>query len=76
MGLYFFNVVDGSFLADDEGTECAGMPEVRDLAINTAGAMLKDMAGKFPKGLEWQMHVTDETKRTVLRLRFSAEEPA
>ena len=76
MPLYFFNVIDGKFLVDEDGTECAGMPEVRTQAIQTAGAILKDYGEKFPQGLEWQMHVTDESKTTVLKLVFSAEEPA
>lgn len=73
---YFFNVIDGKFLVDEEGTECSGMDEVRLQAISTAGEILKDMAKSFPEALEWQMHVTDESKTTVLRLRFSADEPA
>ena len=75
MSRYFFHVVDGQFLVDDEGTECAGMAEVRSQAIHTAGTILRDMNGSFPSGLEWQMHVTDEAKTTVFKLRFSAEEP-
>ncbi len=75
MPRYFFNVIDGKFLVDEEGTECSGMIEVRQQAIAFAGSMLRDEAGKFPSGLEWQMHVTDEAKQTVLKLTFSVEEP-
>ena len=74
MPRYFFNVVDGKFLVDDTGTECSGMAEMRDQAIRASGAILRDLGGHFPKGLEWQMHVTDEGKNTVFRLRFSAED--
>ena len=74
MPRYFFNVIDGQFLVDDEGTVCPDMADVRAQAIDTAGAILRDLGGKFPKGLEWQMHVTDEAKNTVFRLRFSAED--
>ncbi len=76
MPRYFFNVIDGKLLVDDEGAECSGMSEVRAQAIETAGAMLRDMGGNFPNNLEWQMLVTDESKRTVFKLWFSAEEPA
>jgi hypothetical protein len=72
---YFFNVVDGRFLPDEEGTECAGMMAVREQAIATAGEILKDLAPSFPRGLEWQLHVSDESKLTVLKLKFSLEEP-
>jgi hypothetical protein len=74
MPRYFFHVVDGKFLVDDEGTECAGLSEVREQALATAGAILKDYAPRFPSGTEWQMHVTDESKTTLFKLRFSMEE--
>lgn len=76
MPRYFFNVIDGQFLVDEEGTDCADMKGVRDEAIKTAGAILKDGGAGYASGLEWQMHVTNESKKTVLRLRFSVEEPA
>jgi hypothetical protein len=33
-----------------------------------------DGKGKFWAGDEWQMHVTDENRRTLFKLRFSSEE--
>jgi hypothetical protein len=76
MPRYFFNVIDGQFLVDEQGTDCADMQCVRDEAIKTAGAILRDGGVSYAGGIEWQMHVTDERKKTVLRLRFSVEEPA
>ncbi len=64
------------FLVDQEGTECAGLPEVREQALATAGAILRDFAPKFPSGLEWTVHVTDEQTTTLFKLRFSLEELA
>ena len=75
MPRYFFHIIDGAFQPDSEGMLCASHDEMREQAITTAGAILKDMAGKFPAGVEWQMYVTDEAKKTVLKLRFSALEP-
>jgi hypothetical protein len=72
---YFFHVIDGKFLVDTEGTQCASLGDMRHQAIRTAGDILSDMAGHFPAGLDWQMHVTDENQATVLKLHFSAEEP-
>jgi hypothetical protein len=76
MPRYFFNIVDGRFLVDHEGTELSGLDEMRVQAIDTAGAMLRE-AGRSTsgKGPEWQMHVTDEAHKTVLKLCFSVEEP-
>ena len=75
MPRYYFNVIDGKFLVDEEGTECSSMSVVREEAVAAAGAILKDMAPEYPSGQEWQVHVTDAAKKTVLRLRFSLEAP-
>ena len=74
MPRYFFNMIDGKFLADDTGTECSGMAEARDQAITTAGSMLRDQSSKFHNCHQWQMHVTDDAKNTVFWLRSSAED--
>jgi hypothetical protein len=74
MPRYFFHVIDGQFLVDTEGTECTDMAEVRSQAIQAAGQMLSDKGELLVNGQEWQMHVTDETRKTVFKLRFSAEE--
>jgi hypothetical protein len=76
MARYFFHVIDGKFLVDEEGTECLGLTQVREQAIATAGAILRDYAPNFPSGVEWQMHVTDEDNTAVFKLRFSMEETA
>lgn len=75
MPRYFFHVIDGSFIVDNIGIDCESMREVRIEAIKTSAEILRDVAGKFPAGLQWQMHVTDETKRTVLKLSFAVDEP-
>jgi hypothetical protein len=76
MPRYFFNVIDGEFLVDDDGTDCANMKAARNQAITTADAILRDKGGRYPVGEEWQMYVTDEGQKTVLKLRFSVDEPA
>ena len=71
---YFFHVVDGTFNVDTDGTVLAGLAEAHSQAIIMAGEILRDGRGKFWDGDDWQMHVTDETKRTLFRLKFSSEE--
>jgi hypothetical protein len=73
MSRYFFHVIDGKVLIDDEGTECASLSDVREQAITAAGEMLRDAARTITLGQEWQMHVADEDKATVLKLTFSME---
>ncbi|MDR7040431.1 hypothetical protein J2X36_005214 [Methylobacterium sp. BE186] len=74
MARYFFNVIDGLFLTDNEGTECASLDVARAQAIETAGMMLRDVGRNFWDGTEWQMLVTDTEHRTRLKLRFYAEQ--
>ena len=76
MARYFFHVMDGRFLVDEEGTECLNVAHAREQSVATAGAILKDLGGTYPSGVEWQMHVTDEEKVTLFKLRFSLEELA
>jgi hypothetical protein len=74
MTRYFFHVIDGRFLVDDVGTELPDMGAVRAMAVQASGEILRDLGIDAWTGSEWQMHVTDDAKRTVLKLRFSAED--
>lgn len=71
---YFFHVVDGSFHVDTDGTVLADLAEAHSQAITMAGEIMRDARRKFWDGDAWQMHVTDENKRTLFKLTFSAEE--
>jgi hypothetical protein len=74
MPRYFFNVIDGRSIIDNQGSELAGLKEARVEAIQLAGAILRDEGDKFWKGEEWHMDVTDASGLSVLKLRFSAED--
>ena len=39
-----------------------------------SGEILRDMAGQFWGGTPWKLEVTDESRRLLFVLRFSAEE--
>ncbi|MFC5068027.1 DUF6894 family protein [Flaviflagellibacter deserti] len=73
MPRYFFHVVDHSFTIDDEGTELRDIEAARAEAIQTAGEILRHSPRNVWDGSEWQMHVTDETRQTLLKLTFKAE---
>ena len=47
MPRYFFHVIDGKEIIDNEGTELADLDEARAEAIVLSGEMLKDLGGKF-----------------------------
>ncbi|ULK96089.1 hypothetical protein [Bradyrhizobium sp. I71] len=72
---YFFTVMDGKLIVDEEGTLCSSWEDMRMQAITMAGHCLRDLAPKYPNGLEWQMVVTNEARETLLRMRFSLSEP-
>jgi hypothetical protein len=74
MPRYFFHVIDGRSIIDNEGSELAGLKEARIEAIQLAGAILRDEGDKFWSGEEWHMNVTDASGQSVLKLRFSADD--
>ena len=74
MPRYFFHVIDGRDIIDNEGSELADLKKSRAEAIQLAGAILRDEGDTFWNGQEWRLWVTDETGATVCALRFTAEE--
>lgn len=74
MPRYFFHVIDGSVDIDTDGTELTGLTEAHSQAITMAGEIMRDARRKFWTGSDWQMHVTDDCRRTLFKLKFSAEE--
>lgn len=74
MPRYFFHVADGRDIPDTEGTSLAGPDEARAQALRTAGEILREEGMTFWRGAEWRMEVTDEARRRVFTLRFSADE--
>jgi hypothetical protein len=73
-GRYFFTILDGKLIVDTEGKYCASWAAMREQAIRTAGECLRDMADKYPRDLEWQLVVTNESNETAMRLRFALSE--
>jgi hypothetical protein len=73
MPRYFFHIIDGEEIIDDEGTMLAGVDEARAEAIVVSGEMLKDLGGKFWGNGQWQIRVEDEAGAKVCALTFSAD---
>jgi hypothetical protein len=74
MPRYYFHVIDGRSIIDNEGSELAGLRQARVEAIQLAGAILRDEGDTFWKGEQWHMNVTDASGRSVLKLHFSADD--
>jgi len=72
MPRYFFHVVNGEFLPDTEGHECASDEEVKAVAAEAAGAMIREQGFALWKTGSWFMFVCDEKNQTLLKLQFDA----
>lgn len=76
MARYFFHVVNGHMVVDQNGMECATIEDARAQAIRAAGEMLRELDTRnWPIG-RWYMFVTDEGNKTRFRLAFEVEELA
>lgn len=74
MPRYFFHVGDGFSTKDNEGVELSDIATAQEEAIRLSGELLREMDGNFWHGTAWSLEVTDEARRVLLTLRFSAEE--
>ena len=72
MPRYFFDLRDGTYLPDHEGTELPNLQAARVAAVELAGGLLKDGAAKFWDGMEWRVEVKDEAGLLLFILDFSA----
>ena len=75
MHRYFFHIMDGMAIVDNEGTELNDLAKAREQAITTAGSMLSHKSREFwGDGRDWTMSVADDTGRVVFTLKFSADD--
>ena len=71
---YYFNVLDGKDIIDDEGLELPDLDAVRREAIRASGEMIRDGGPVLWSGQDWRMVVSDQSGREVLVLCFSTTE--
>ena len=74
MPRYFFHIIDGYSVRDEDGTELPSIYVAQAEAIRLSGEVLRDMGGRFWNGTEWRLEVEDERARVLFVLHFSAEE--
>ncbi|MCK1302091.1 hypothetical protein IVB33_15745 [Bradyrhizobium sp. 24] len=65
MPKYFFHVHNVAPSADDQGEELADDAAAWREATSYAGALFKDIDGKFRPGQEWSIEVTDEAGKPI-----------
>jgi hypothetical protein len=74
MARYFFNVHDGKDVIDRDGTELRDEAEARSEAVRLAGQCILDLGEAFwTSGEEWRLEVSDEERRTLFSLTFTAD---
>jgi hypothetical protein len=76
MPRYHFNVEDGAFHGDAEGSILSDLTSAREEAVRLSGEILRDAAREFWRKERWKLTVTDDRGSTLFSLRFLAEEAA
>lgn len=74
MPRYYFHVVNGHFMPDHRGAECASVDDAKAQAIVSAGQMLNDQGLTTWETGHWDMYVCDDQNKTILKLSFTAED--
>ena len=75
MPRYFFHVIDGKEIIDNEGTVLAGVDEARAEAIVVSGEMLRDLGGKFWGNGQWQIRSPTKRARRYVPSRLRLTNP-
>lgn len=74
MPRFHFNVQDGRYLPDIDGTELGDLTEARREAVRMAGRLLDDDPAEFWTTGLWKVIVTDHAAHIVFVLTISAAE--
>ena len=74
MSRYYFHVVNGEFIPDTDGLECANEDEVKAEAVRITGAMIEDQGIELWNTRRFDMFVCDDKNQTRFKLSFAIEE--
>ena len=74
MPRYFFDVADGVFSPDSEGSELDNLEQARFEAVRLAGALLGDNPAKFWQCEDWFVEVKDDHGLVLFTLAAMATE--
>ena len=74
MPRYYFHVLDGREIRDEDGVELSGPDEAREQAVIAVGEALQDCGRKFWKAREWRMWVVSEAGETVCDIDVSGSQ--
>lgn len=76
MPRYFFNVYDVQPSTDDQGEDLPDDEAAWREATTFAGALFRDIDGKYRPGQEWSLEVTDAAKRPIYLIRIGSRKLA
>ncbi len=74
MPKYYFHVLDGTSIADLDGTVLPGPDAARHEAVRLCAGLLNDGPGKVWEGEAWELHVHDDTEELLFTLTVQARD--
>ena len=74
MPRYFFNVHDGEYLPDEDGTELVDIYSAQAEAIKLCGSLVRELGVKFWDHGEWKLEVCGADRRLLFTLTLTAAE--
>ena len=74
MPRYFFNVHDGVYVPDEDGSELPDVYSAQTEAIKLCGALIAELGAKFWDHGEWKLEVCDSSTRLLFTLTLTAAE--
>lgn len=73
---YFFNVRDGVYSPDEDGSDLPDIYSAQAEAIKLCGALIRELGAKFWDHGEWQLEVCDVDQTPLFTLTLAATEEA
>lgn len=74
MPRYFFHIIDGRDMRDEEGTELPDIYVAQSQAIYLTGEVLRDMGARFWDRGGWRLEVENDRAQILFVLHVLAEE--
>ena len=74
MPLYHFNLADGVFDPDPDGTELSDIQAARVAAVQYAGAIMREQPNTIWADGDWRLEVTDSDQNLLFTITIIATE--
>lgn len=74
MARYYFNVENGKYIVDDEGSDLPDLAAVRRFALRTMGELLREGCEQDKPHQRLTMHIFTEKNLNVMTVRVTIDE--